>query len=193
MVAVEVESTASLTVNNLDITGSATTGTGSCSTGIVLSGAAKLVAMTLAASRLGTALDARDQSATTIANATVSGNATCAGLSLMSVLSTASFSLSDSVLDGRANGVAIVAQSASFHATISNTVIGNMKGDGLVGFPSLKGSFQMTGGELSNNGASGAELGKGAWLFECSHSTEQALRILFAGCECGNEELHSCW
>lgn len=163
-VAVEVESTASLTVNNLDITGISITASGPCTKGIVLNGAAKLVAMTLGARSLGTAVDARDQSVTAITNATISGNATCAGVSLVSVLSTASFSLSDSVLDG-GGGVGVVAQSTSFHATISNTTIENMKGDGLGGFPNLKGSFQMTGGELSNNGSSGAELGQGSWTF----------------------------
>lgn len=164
-IAVQAEATASLTVNNLNITGIAVTGTGPCSTGIALNGAAKLVAMTLTTRDLGTTLDARDQSVVAIANATISGNPTCPGSTVMSVISTASFSLSDSVLDGGAAGIGIVAQSASFHATISNTIVRNMKGDGLGGFPNLKASFQMTGGELSSNGLSGAELGQGTWTF----------------------------
>ncbi|HEX8109130.1 MAG TPA: hypothetical protein VF516_15460, partial [Kofleriaceae bacterium] len=164
-IAVQAEATASLTVNNLDIMGIAVTGTGPCSTGIALNGAAKLVAMTLTTRDLGATLEARDQSVVAIANATISGNQTCSGSALMSVISTASFSLSDSVLDGGASGIAIAAQSTSFHATISNTIVRNMQGDGLGGFPNLKASFQMTGGELSNNKQSGAELGQGTWTF----------------------------
>jgi hypothetical protein len=40
-----------------------------------------------------------------------------------------------------------------------------MQGDGLFGFPNLKGSFQMTDGEISNSGQSGVELGLGTWTF----------------------------
>lgn len=163
--AVQAEATASLTVNNLDITGIAATGTGPCSAGIALNGAAKLVAMTLATRDLGATLDARDQSVVAIANATLSGNLNCSGSTIISIISTASFSLSDSVLDGGAAGIAIVAQSTSFHATISNAIIRNMQGDALGGFPNLNASFQMTGGELSNNGGAGAELGQGTWTF----------------------------
>jgi hypothetical protein len=162
--AVQAESTASLTINNLDITGMAVTGTGPCSMGVALNGAAKLVAMTLTTRDLAPTLDARDQSVVAIANATVSGHPTCSS-TLMSVRSTASFSLSDSVLDGGFSGIGIVAQSTSFHATISNTIVRNMKTDGLGGFPGVKGSFQMTGGELSGNGQAGAELGLGTWAF----------------------------
>ncbi|HEX7939329.1 MAG TPA: DUF1565 domain-containing protein [Gemmatimonadaceae bacterium] len=53
-IAVQAEATASLTVNNLDITGIAVTGTSPCSTGIALNGAAKLVAMTMSTRELGT-------------------------------------------------------------------------------------------------------------------------------------------
>ncbi|HEX3766386.1 MAG TPA: DUF1565 domain-containing protein [Kofleriaceae bacterium] len=163
-IAVQAEATASLNVNNLDITG-IVTGARPCSTGIVLDGAAKLVATTLTTRSVGTTLDARDQSVVAVANATVSGDPTCSSSTLIVVVSTASFSLSDSLLDGGATGITIAGQSTSFHATISNTIVRNMKGDGLSGFPGLKASFQMTGGELSNNGEAGAELGQGIWTF----------------------------
>ncbi|HEX7939328.1 MAG TPA: hypothetical protein VF483_10080 [Gemmatimonadaceae bacterium] len=73
--------------------------------------------------------------------------------------------MSDSVLDGGTAGIGIVAQSTSFHATISNTIVRNMKGDGLMDSQILKRRFRMIGGELSSNGASGAELGQGTWTF----------------------------
>ena len=156
MVAVQVEATGSLTVNNLDITGIVPVAGGQCSTGIALNGAAKLVATTWTTHDVGESLDARDQSVVAIANATIAGNSTCSGG--LSVVSTASFSLSDSLVDG---GVGINAQSTSFRATISNTIIRG----GLGGFPIFKGSFQMIGGELSNTQGSGAGLGTGMWTF----------------------------
>lgn len=156
MIAVQIEATGSLTVNNLDITGLTPAGSG-CSSGVVLNGAAKLVATTLTARSVGSALDARDQSVVAVANATITGNSTCSGD--LSIMSTASFSLSDSLVAG--GGIGIYAQSTSFHATISNTIIRG----GLGGFPNLKGSFQMIGGELSNPQGSGAGLGLGTWTF----------------------------
>ena len=157
MIAVQAEATGSLTVNNLDITGIAPGSSGTCSTGIVVNGAAKLVATTLTTQDVGRPLDARDQSVVTMANATFSGNSTCSGS--LSILSTASFSLSDSLVDG--GGILIVAQSTSFHATISNTIIRG----GLVGFPNFKASFQMIGGEIFGSPGSGAQVGQGTWTF----------------------------
>jgi hypothetical protein len=157
MIAVQIEATGSLTVNNLDITGIVPDSGGQCSTGIILNGAAKLIATTLTARDVGRALDARDQSVVAIANATIASNSPCAGGLL--VMSTASFSLSDSAVD--VGGVGIYAQSTSFHATISNTRIRG----GLGGFPNLKGSFQMIGGELTSPQGSGAQLGLGTWTF----------------------------
>lgn len=162
-IAVQAETTANLTVNNLDITGIAIPGTGACSTGVVLNGGAKLVAMAMTGRGLTPALDAKDQSVVAIANAIISNNATCSGTDI-SVKSTASFSLSDSLLDG-GGGLAIVPQSASFHAIVSNTIIRNMKSSGLVGFPNVKASFQMNGGEISNTEGSGLQLGQGTWTF----------------------------
>jgi hypothetical protein len=157
MIAVRIEATGSLTVNNLDITGVAPTGTVGCSTGIILNGAAKLVATTLIARGLAPPLDARDQSVVVVADAMIMGNATCSGF--LSIMSAASFSMSDSLLDG--SGIGVYAQSTSFHATISNTIIRG----GLGGFPNLKGSFQMIGGELASPQGSGAQLGLGTWSF----------------------------
>jgi hypothetical protein len=154
-IAVQAEATGSLTVNNLDIIGVTPSGSGGCSTGIALNGSAKLVATTLTTHGVGGVLDAKDQSVVAIASATVARTAICS--SSLSVVSAASFSLSDSRVDGT---IGIYAQSTSFHATISNTTIG-----GLGGFPSVKGSFQMIGGELSNSQASGAQLGTGTWTF----------------------------
>lgn len=157
MIAVRAEATASLTVNNLDITGVASTVPAGCSTGIAMNGAAKLVATALTMHELKTPLEARDQSVVAIANATIDGSATCLGGLL--IMSAASFSLSDSFVNGTSIG--IYAQSISFHATITNTIIRGSLG----GFPDLKGSFQMIGGELSNTQGIGAQLGLGTWTF----------------------------
>ena len=157
MIAVQIEATGSLTVNNLDITGVTAASPAECSMGLVLNGAAKLVATMLTARNVGSALDARDQSVVAIAKATITGDSTCSGG--LSTMSTASFSLSDSLVDR--GGVLIYAQSTSYHATISNTIIRG----GLGGFPTFKGSFQMIGGELSITQGDCVGLGTGTWSF----------------------------
>jgi len=160
MLAVQAETAARLMVDNLSVAGTA----GSCATGIVLNGGAQLTAVTVAMRNLGVTLDARDQSATDIAGANISGDVACS-TGLMSVISTGSFVLSDSLLDGGISGIGILAKSPSFQATISNTIVRNMKITALGGFPSSPGSFHMIGGELSNTNGDAIQLGVGTWTF----------------------------
>jgi len=94
-IAVQAETAAKLTVDHLDIAGTPA----ACATGIVLIGAAQLAATTLTTRSLGTTLDARAQSATTISSATLMGDRGCTQ-SMMTITSNASFSISDSLLDG---------------------------------------------------------------------------------------------
>jgi hypothetical protein len=112
-------------------------------------------------------LDARDQSSADISHATVSGDLNCAGIQpLMSVTSTASFRLSDSVIDGGNNGIGIAPKSPSFQAVLTNTSIRNMKMGALGGgFGGVSAAFHMTGGELSNTASTMITIGPGVWTF----------------------------
>jgi hypothetical protein len=77
------------------------------------------------------------------------------------------FILRDSLLDGGYDGINISPSSSSIEATITNSIIRNLKDDALLGGPSPGGSvtFRMTGGELSNSDRGGAELVGGPWTF----------------------------
>jgi hypothetical protein len=152
-----------LTVDSLTISGTL----GACGTGIVLNGGAVLTARTLETHNLLVTLDARDQSSVDISNAMVTGDPNCAGvLPIMSVASTASFHLTDSVLTGGNNGIGITPKSPSFQAVLTNVSIRNMKNGALGGgFGGASASFHMTGGELSNTASTAVQIGPGVWTF----------------------------
>jgi hypothetical protein len=161
--AVQVETTGRVTATNLEISGT----TGSCATGIVLNGSAQLTVTTLITRRLGIALNAKDDSATTIGNANISGDMGCTqSFALMMISSTNSFHLNDSLLDGGpSQGIRMLPASPLFQTTISNTIVRNMRGDGISGGRSANPSaFRMIGGALSGNG-NGAEFSNGTWSF----------------------------
>jgi hypothetical protein len=164
-IAVQAETAAKLNASNLEIAGAV----GACAKGIVLNGSAQFTVTTLTTRNLGTSLDAKDQSVSSIGNANITGDKTCSqSLGLLSVISNASFALTDSLLDGGANsGILLNPRASLFQATISNTIVRNMRLDGLGGGAPVGSSmsFQMTGGELSNNGNVAAELGDGTWTF----------------------------
>lgn len=67
--SVRAETSAKLTLDNLDITGIA----GACDTGIELNGAADLAATTLATRNLATTLDAKDDTTVSVAGANIAG------------------------------------------------------------------------------------------------------------------------
>src|SRR5262249_8410729 len=71
--AVQAETAAGLTVDNLSVSGTPS----ACGTGIVLNGAAQFLALTLQTRNLGTTLDAKDQSVVDIANANILGDTSC--------------------------------------------------------------------------------------------------------------------
>jgi hypothetical protein len=98
--AVQAESAARLTVDNLSITGAA----GACSTGIVLNGAAQFTATALTTRALGSSLRANDQSSVVLTGANATGSISCAN-DLFSVGSTGSFEMHDSLLDGGSSGI----------------------------------------------------------------------------------------
>jgi hypothetical protein len=160
----QVETAGRVTATNLDIAGTA----GSCATGIVLNGSAQFTVTTLTTRRLGITLNAKDDSVTTISNASISGEMGCTQTpALMMITSRNSLIINDSLLDGGPKqGIELSPSSRSFQATISNTVVRNMFNDGIIG--SRLGTltpFQMIGGELSGNGGVGAQFSFGAWTF----------------------------
>jgi hypothetical protein len=163
-VAVQAETAANVTATNLDIAGT----TGTCATGIVLNGSAQFTITTLTARKLGITLNAKDDSATSIANANISGDMGCtSSIALMVLTSTNSFVINDSLLDGGpSQGIRLFPASSTFQTTISNTIIRNMRGDGIAGghfgTPS---TFRMIGGELSGNGGVAAQFSDGTWTF----------------------------
>lgn len=161
--AVQAETAAKLTVDNLSISGTPA----ACGTGIVLNGAAELAVSKLDTRNLQVSLDARDQSVTDISGATISQDLSCpSAMPIMRVASSGRFHLSDSLLDGGSSGIQINAKSADFDVLIKNTIIRNMKNGTLGGNFGLEAvSFQMIGGELSNTTGTAVQIGTGTWTF----------------------------
>jgi len=163
MVGIRGETTAKLTVDNLDITGAV----GACSSGIVIVGAADLAATTLATRGLATTLDAKDQTTINITNANIAGDPSCStgafSVPVMSVTSNKSFVLVDSLIDRGNNGLSLGSGLEPLHVNLTSTIIRNMNTNALTGTVGVV--FVMTGGALSSNGRGGAELGEGNWSF----------------------------
>ncbi len=159
MLAVRAETTAKLTVNNLDITGTVA----ACATGIALVGAADLAATILATRNLGTTLDAEDQSTISITSANITGDSSCTQTVIVAATSK-TFMLSESLIDGGADGIFFAPPAnSSQQASITNSILRNVESDALQGSNGV--TFRMTGGEISHNGLGGAELFAGSWTF----------------------------
>jgi stage V sporulation protein SpoVS len=142
--AVRAETAAKLTVENLDITGTA----GACATGVVLNGAADLVASTLVTRNLGTAMNASDQSTGNVTKANITGIVACTQ-AVVAIATTRTFSLSESLLDTGFSGVIVGSPGSSTPtpATLTNVIVRNMDSSALdVG----NAVGQMVGGELSH-------------------------------------------
>jgi hypothetical protein len=147
-VAVQAETAANLTVDNLDITGTA----GACSTGIALNGNSTLTASAFATRLLGVSLQAKDHSTAMLMrfNVNATGDPSCTS-SILNVSSTGMFMFSDVLIDGGGNGAGIRLGSPSgsgpTQATLNNAIVRNVNDDALnVG----NATVQMTGGELSH-------------------------------------------
>jgi hypothetical protein len=160
-VAVQAKNTANATINNLDITGV----TGTCAQGFVLTEAAQANIDTLTARNLGVFLDSKDQSSIDLTNANLSGDTTCP-MDMLQAESAGRFIVRDSVLDGGPAGISLNPKSAAFQATISNTIIRNMKSGGIDGgFSGPPASVQWIGGEISNNGGTAIQIDTTTWTF----------------------------
>jgi Protein of unknown function (DUF1565) len=162
MRGLQAETTAQLTVENLEIEGAP----GACASGILLLGSSVLTVTNLATRNLETALTASDASDVNVAKANISGDRTCAQTSAeVVVTSSRRFIIKDSLLDNGAYGVFIAPRASSLDVLISNTIIRNMKFDALGARAPAAAPipFHMIGGEMSNSGQSGAQLLTGVW------------------------------
>jgi hypothetical protein len=131
----------------------------------VLSEAAQTTIDTLTARNLGVFLDSKDQSSVDITNANLSGDATCP-MGMLQAESANRFIVRNSLLDGGSGGIDLFPKSAAFQATISDTIIRNMKNGGIAGgFSGPPASVQWIGGEISNTGGSGAQIDVSTWTF----------------------------
>ncbi len=158
--AVRAETAARLTIDNLDITGTAA----ACAKGISLGGAAQAVVAALATRSLGMTLDASGQSSADVANANVSGDRSCTG-PVLRTTSSGTFALKDSLVDNGDVGAQFfkVDGQAAPRVTFANAVLRNLKTNAITGGDDV--TFTMTGGELSNNARGGFEGGGGFYTF----------------------------
>lgn len=142
-IAVQAETAAKLTVDHLDIAGTA----GACSTGIVLNGAAQLSAATLTTRNLGSTLNAVGHSAASIADAQVTGDSACSA-SVLKLSSDRSFVLNNVLLQGGNVGIECGPETpGSGVMMFTNVTVRGMKFQALgIGNATLV----MTGGELSH-------------------------------------------
>lgn len=179
MLAVRAETTAKLTLDNVDITGAVA----ACATGIELNGAAELASTMLATRSLGTTLNAKDEATINIANANITGDPGCTQ-TVMPITTNKSFILRDSIVDGGYIGISFSPRSSSVQATITNTIVRNLKNDALGGGTNLGGSvtLDMNGGELSNNGRGGLDAGGGTWsLTNVTMTQNVVFGVYFSG------------
>jgi len=157
-IAVRGETTAKLTMSNLDITGAV----GECATGVEINGSADLVATDFAARALGTSLRMRDQSTAKLIRANVTGDASCTASPVLLISSSNSFALGESILDGGKEGIDFRDAAAPTQATLTNVTIRNAGSHAMQGGTAI---VHMTGGALSSNGAGGLETSGGTWTF----------------------------
>jgi len=152
MVSVFAESTAKLTANNVDITGTPAKCT---SVGLQASGAAQVTVNTFTVHTVGTVLNQIDQSVVSIAKGAITGDPACSQ-SLFSV-SGKSLDLTDTTLTGGGDGISFSGTPA---VTLMNSTISDTKGDAMVGRVA---TLSMNGGELRNNARGGIETFLGTW------------------------------
>lgn len=154
--AVRGETTAQIVIDTIDIAGTA----GSCATGVVLNGAAGLMAKALTTRALSTSLDAKDQSMVSIQNADITGDSECGQPSFV-FTTNSTISVMDSVFDGGLTGISM--SGAGLRVSIVNSIFRNHKEDGIAG--SGPAMLTITGGQILNNKRGGAELFGGNWNF----------------------------
>lgn len=153
--ALRGETTAVLTVDNLDITGPAT----GCATGIQLNGGAKLTADTVSSQTLGTAFDLKDQSSLSLNNGMTTGTASCT-VGNFSIATSGTVTLTSSLVDGGYDGLLFKRTTPPAATTLTNVTVRNVTDDAIQG-PDAQ--VTITGGEFSNNARAGLEVFGGTW------------------------------
>jgi len=143
-IALRGETTAKLTLSNIDIAGESA----ACPTGIELNGNADMVVTGLSTRGLGSHVLVKDQSSATITGATATGVVTCQVV-MFSIASSTLFAMRDSLIDTGYVGMSIraAATAAPTQATLTNVTIRNMDGGALGGGNAV---VQVTGGALSS-------------------------------------------
>lgn len=177
-IAIQAETSANLTVDNLSITGSA----GACSTGIVLNGLAQLKMNTVVTGNLGGVLSANDHSSANITSANITGDSNCTA-SILKFVSDRNFTLQDAVLQGGNVGIESGSLSPDVNLTmLTNVVIRSMKSAAL----NIGGTFQdntalmMIGGELSGTSSGSMNCGRANMFMTDVTITQNTGLALFA-------------
>jgi hypothetical protein len=182
-IAVQAETGARLTIEGLDITGTAA----ACSTGIVLNGHASLTASNVTTRALGTSLLARDQSTVVLTGANAAGDPSCVP-PMFSFVSNGAVDMRDSLLDGGRDGIGIGSSDSSdpTQATLTGVIVRNIKVEALGG---RNATVQVIGGKLSHTQQTSLSIIGGIWsltnlTIENSNAAiySQDARLMMRGC-----------
>jgi hypothetical protein len=151
-IAVQAETTADLTVSNLDITGAAS----ACATGIVLNGNATLTISTFSTRLLGTSFVANDHSMASLTNMNATGDPSCAN-NILRIPSDGKFMVSHVLIDGGGSGIRVNSPSGSAptQVVLENVTVRNVNSDALV---VGNATVRMMGGELSHTSGTDFEV-----------------------------------
>lgn len=169
-VAVRAETTASLTVRQLTITGV----DAACATGIRLIGRARLSATELAGRALGTHVDVADASTARIERGRLVGDPAC-NASVVAATTSGMLALVDTTIEGGLTGVQFGDAGAPTIATITNSEISSAISAGLAGQPAV---VVMTGGALTRN-MFGIQANGGDWALRGVTVRDNATGLVF--------------
>jgi hypothetical protein len=152
--ALRGEASSRLMVDRFDVTGPL----GGCATGIELNADADLKANEVSTRALSVSFHLKDRSTSSLTRANVVADNACnpgqVAIGALTVTTTHSFELRDSIIDGGTNGVVFLSTGTRTTAILANTTIRNVTGTSIIG---RRVSFAMTGGELSG-GNSGLDV-----------------------------------
>lgn len=152
-IAVQAETTAHLTVSNLDITGTVRV----CATGIMLNGNATATISAFATRFLGPSLSANDHSMASLMNVNVTGDPSCTNISVLHILSDGAFMIDQTLVDGGGSGISVGSPpgGAPTQVVLENVTVRNVIADAL---SVRNATVRMMGGELSHTSATALEV-----------------------------------
>jgi hypothetical protein len=159
-IAIRGETTAKLTVDNLDITGFIGANAADCQSGVVLVGAADLTVTRLIARNFLKSVVANDATTLDISNADILTDSRCFG-NAFEIATSKTFRLAESSISGDGGtGIGFLgAAAAPTQATVTNTTVRGLS-TGVTGSSVV---FQMTGGEISGCQGSALSASNGTW------------------------------